>query len=38
MNDPPPLRIEDLRADFLVVDDPDRARLLIREAKAALWS
>jgi hypothetical protein len=35
---PPPLRIEDLRADFCVVDDPVRATVLIREAKAALWS
>jgi hypothetical protein len=37
-NDPPPLLIEDLREDFLVVEDPDRVVLLIREAKAALWS
>lgn len=35
---PPPLRIEDLRKDFSVVDDPVRATVLIREAKAALWS
>jgi hypothetical protein len=37
-DDPPPLLIEDLRKDFLVVDDPVRATVLIREAKAALWS
>ena len=38
MVDPPLLHIEDLRKDFLVVDDPARATVLIREAKAALWS
>ena len=38
MDDPPVLLIEDLRRDFLVVDDPVRATVLIREAKAALWS
>jgi len=38
MDDPPPLLLEDLRKDFLVVEDPDRVVLLIREAKAALWS
>ena len=37
-DDPPPLLIEDLREDFLSVDDADRAIALIREAKAALWS
>jgi hypothetical protein len=37
-NDPPLLLIEDLRKDFLEVEDPDRAIVLIREAKAALWS
>ena len=37
-DDPPLLLIEDLREDFLSVDDPDRATALIREAKAALWS
>ena len=37
-HNPPMLRIEDLREDFCVVDDPDRAIVLIREAKAALWS
>lgn len=35
---PPPLLIQDLRDDFLVVEDPVRATVLIREAKAALWS
>ena len=38
MGNPPPLLLEDLRKDFLVVEDPDRVVLLIREAKAALWS
>ena len=37
-HNPPVLRIEDLREDFRVVDDPDKATGLIREAKAALWS
>ena len=37
-DDPPVLLIEDLREDFLSVDDADRAIALIREAKAALWS
>lgn len=38
LSNPPPLLIEDLREDFLLVDDSDRATVLIREAKAALWS
>ena len=37
-HDPPLLCIEDLRQDFREVDDPDKATVLIREAKAALWS
>lgn len=37
-DDPPPLLLEDLRKDFLVVEDPERVVGLIREAKAALWS
>jgi hypothetical protein len=32
------LLLEDLRKDFLVVEDPARVVGLIREAKAALWS
>jgi hypothetical protein len=36
--EPPPLLLEDLRKDFLVVEDPERVVGLIREAKAALWS
>ena len=37
-DDPPPLLLEDLRKDFLVVEDQERAVGLLREAKAALWS